>query len=165
MPVFWTNTAGIHLGIMPRPRGYDWLSDDLRLLQREGVDVLVSALTPSESEELGLSAEAINCGRNNLLFISFPIEDRSVPTSHTEFSALVDQLVEFSKNRKSVVIHCRAGIGRSSLIAASVLVRIGLTVDSAFRAIEESRGCPVPDAPEQRHWVELWARSSSGTMS
>jgi predicted nuclease of predicted toxin-antitoxin system len=31
--------------------------------------------------------------------------------------------------------------------------------ESAFRSIEESRGCPVPDTHEQRRWVE---RHSSG---
>jgi protein-tyrosine phosphatase len=98
---------------MPRPRGNDWLPDDLRMLRQAGVGVIVSALTAPEVEELGLVAEAQECAQNGLLFISFPIEDRSVPEHPLEFAALVDQLVEYSRNCKSVVIHCRAGIGRS----------------------------------------------------
>ena len=107
---------------MPRPRGNDWLPDDLRVLRQAGVDVIVSALTAPEAEELGLVAEARECAQNGMLFISFPIEDRSLPAYPAEFAALVDRLVEYSRNCKSVVIHCRAGIGRSSLIAAGVLV-------------------------------------------
>jgi hypothetical protein len=36
------------------PRGHDWLPDDINLLQRAGIDVVVSALTAAENEELGL---------------------------------------------------------------------------------------------------------------
>jgi protein-tyrosine phosphatase len=165
MSFHWINREGVRLGIMPRPRGNDWLSDDLRILRQAGVDVIVSALTALEAEELGLAAEAQECAQNGLLFISFPIEDRSVPTSRTDFGALVNQLLEHSRRGKAIVVHCRAGIGRSSLIAACVLTRNGLSLDSAFQAIEESRGCPVPDTPEQRQWVERLSVSSSHSLS
>jgi protein-tyrosine phosphatase len=36
---------------------------------------------------------------------------------------------------KAVAIHCRAGIGRSALIAASVLVSIGTDPDFTFNSI------------------------------
>jgi len=156
MSLYWINRDGIRLGIMPRPRGNDWLADDLRVIRQAGVDVIVSALTTSEAEELGLTAEAQECAQNDLLFISFPIEDRSLPTNPAEFTLLVDQLVKLSRNGKSVVIHCRAGIGRSSLIAACALVELGLSPDDALRAIEQARGCPVPDTQEQREWVERY---------
>jgi len=48
------------------------------------------------------------------------------------------------------------------MIVASALIRIGLSTESAFRPIEESRGCPVPDTREQRQWIE---RHSSGLES
>ena len=54
MNPFWIKIEGVRLAIAPRPRGGDWLEDDVRLLQRAGVDVIVSALTPVEAEELGL---------------------------------------------------------------------------------------------------------------
>jgi protein-tyrosine phosphatase len=164
MGLYWINWEAVQLGIMPRPRGNDWLSDDLGMLRQAGVDVIVSTLTAPEAEELGLVAEAHECAQNGLLFISFPIEDRSLPAHPSEFRALVDQLVEYSRNCKSVVIHCRAGIGRSSLIAACVLVKMGSSPDTAFRAIEQSRGCPVPDTPEQRQWVEHYAELSKPRM-
>jgi len=101
-------------------------------------------------------AEAEECARNGLHFISFPVEDRSLPENGGDFRALINRLVELSKSQKSVVIHCRAGIGRSSLIAACVSTSLGWTPDAAFIAIEEARGCSVPDTPEQRQWVELY---------
>lgn len=159
MSIYWVKFEGVRLGIMPRPRGNDWLPIDLRILRQEGVDGLVSALTTPEAEELGLIAEAEECRKNGLHFLSHPIEDRSVPSLNTTFEGLVHQLVTRAKNGECIVIHCRAGIGRSSIIAACVLVRMGLSPDAAFRLLEQSRGCPVPDTIEQRQWVELYAAS------
>ena len=118
------------------------------------MDVVVSALTPAEVEELGLLEEGHCCQSNGLEFLSFPIEDRSVPPSLDEFDGLLNSVTAYLRNGKAVGVHCRAGIGRSSMIVASTLIRNGLSVDSAFSAIQEARGCSVPDTPEQRKWVE-----------
>jgi len=47
----------------------------------------------------------------------------------------------------------------AALIAACVLALGDLSVDEAFRKIEEARGCSVPDTPEQRAWVVRLAES------
>jgi len=157
MSVFWIKQRRVRLGIMPRPRGGNWLGDDLRLLQSGGVDVLVSALTTEEAEELRLNKEAQECSKLGLTFISFPIEDRSLPSDRSKFDSLMDQLLAPAAIGKAVAVHCRAGIGRSSLIAACLLVNIGLSPGDAFCLIEESRCCPVPDTLEQRQWVERYS--------
>jgi protein-tyrosine phosphatase len=164
MSLYWINLDEVRLGIMPRPRGNDWLSDDLRLLRQVGVDVVVSALTSEENQELGLTEEGQECAHIGLVFVSFPIEDRSVPASHAKFGALVDRLTEYLGKGKAIAVHCRAGIGRSSMIAACVLIRKGLSLDSVFQTIEEARGCPVPDTLEQRQWVERFSAFRAKSM-
>ena len=155
MNPFWIKIEGVRLAITPRPRGKDWLEDDIRFLQRAGVDVVVSALASAEAEELGLLEEEGHCCQSNgLEFLSFPIEDRSVPPSFNEFDDLLNSVTAYLRNGKAVGVHCRAGIGRSSMIVASTLIRNGLSVDRAFSAIQDARGCSVPDTPEQRKWVE-----------
>jgi protein-tyrosine phosphatase len=157
MNLFWVKIEGIRLAIAPRPRGGDWLEDDVRLLQRAGVDVIVSALTPVEAEELGLLEEGHRCQSSGLEFLSFPIEDRSFPLSLSEFDGLLNSVTDYLRTGKAVGVHCRAGIGRSSIIVACTLIRNGLSVESAFTAIREARGCSVPDTPEQRQWVERYS--------
>jgi protein-tyrosine phosphatase len=157
MNPFWIKRQGLRLAITPRPRGYDWLVDDIRLLKRAGVDVLVSALTHYETEDMGLLEERQCCQNYGLEFLSFPIEDRSVPASFSEFDGLLNSLTDRLRKGKAVGVHCRAGIGRSSMIVASALIRDGLSVDSAFRAIQDARGCSVPDTAEQRQWVERYS--------
>jgi len=157
MNPFWIRREGLRLAITPRPRGYDWLVGDIRLLKRAGVDVLVSALSPYETEDMGLLEESQCCQNYGLEFLSFPIEDRSVPTSFSEFDGLLNSLTDHLRKGKAVGVHCRAGIGRSSMIVACALLRDGLSVDSAFRAIQDARGCSVPDTAEQRQWVERYS--------
>jgi protein-tyrosine phosphatase len=156
MNPYWITANDVRLAIVPRPRGQDWLPDDIGLLRRAGIDVLVSALTPSEADELGLSEEAECCRNSGIEFFSFPIEDRSVPTSSKSFGMLLNSLKISLAQGKSVGVHCRAGIGRSSLIAASLLIQAGLSAEAAFLSIQKSRGCPVPDTAEQRQWVERY---------
>ena len=109
-------------------------------MKRAGVDVLVSALSHYETEDMGLLEESQCCQNYGLEFFSFPIKNRSVPASFSEFDVLLNSLTDRLRNGKAVGVHCRAGIGRSSIIVASALIRDGLSVDSASRAIEEARG-------------------------
>jgi protein-tyrosine phosphatase len=54
---------------------------------------------------------------------------------------------------KPTAIHCRAGIGRSSVIAATILRLGGMEGEAAFDAIERARGLAVPDTEAQRDWL------------
>jgi protein-tyrosine phosphatase len=145
------------LAIATRPRGGEWLEDDVHALHDQHVDTLVSLLTKDEREELGLTDEALLAGRHGVEFESFPITDRSVPTSYRSFERLVLKLLATLGAGRTVAVHCRSAIGRSSLLAAALLVASRVPTDEAFRKIERARGGPVPDTPEQRAWVSTFA--------
>jgi protein-tyrosine phosphatase len=161
MNLDWIKAPGLQLAIVPRPRGGDWLLDDLRRLKAAGIDVLVSLLTQAEAVELGLSVEAQGCKEVGIQFLLFPIEDRSVPSSAAAFSKFMEQADSKLKKHNAMGIHCRAGIGRSSLFAACLLAQHGYEPGAAFEAITKARGRSVPDTDEQRRWVERWFESSS----
>jgi protein-tyrosine phosphatase len=152
--LYWICQVGEgRLGVMPRPRGGDWLFDELASLRELGVDVLISLLEGHEIDELVLGEEESACKANEIAFISFPIADRCVPVSTQAVMVLVESVLAKLRSGMNVAIHCRAGIGRSSLIAASVLKLSGMNVDEAFQEIASARRCAVPDTPEQREWV------------
>jgi len=90
-------------------------------------------------------------------FVSFPVPDREVPSSRPEASALAHLLVSRVSQGKTAAVHCRAGIGRSSVIAACALVCLGTSPDCAFEMIARARGVEVPDTEEQRAWVRAFA--------
>jgi len=148
---------------MTRPRGGDWLDEEVGSLRKQGVGVLVSLLTPAEAAELGLEHEKDACEAMGLAVQSFPIEDRSVPTNRQRFLSLAQEMSEHLRADRCVVIHCRAGIGRSALLAGAVLACLGVPVGSALREIAAARGCLVPDTDEQRNWLEKLAQDLGKT--
>jgi protein-tyrosine phosphatase len=72
--------------------------------------------------------------------LSFPIEDRSVPLSLAAFDKFLNDLNKRLSEGKRVAIHCRAGIGRSTIIAACLLLWNGFSAGAAFEAVEKARG-------------------------
>ena len=145
------------LAIMPRPRGNEGLEDEIISLKSFGVKAIVSLLEPGEIIELELDMEPVFCERNEIIFLNFPIADRQVPASFEETLTLVKKLSDFIDAGKKVAIHCRQGVGRSSLIAACVLVFQGASSKNVFERIAKARSCQVPDTNEQIDWVALFA--------
>jgi protein-tyrosine phosphatase len=157
--VYWIDGpwAG-RLAIVPRPRGGDWLEDEIRAWRQVGIQTVVSALTSEESQELELTREAELSEANGIRFVSFPIMDRGVPPSIHAATEVVRHLEEKLAAGENVAVHCRQGVGRSALLAACILTAVGVDVSEAFEHIRIARGCGVPDTPEQREWVARFAR-------
>jgi protein-tyrosine phosphatase len=160
--IYWvTEISSARLATMPKPRGGDWLEDEIRSLRGMGVDVLVSLLIDEEIIELSLSDEALHCANNNVEFLRFPIPDHSVPPLNEKTAEFIRGLRERLAAGKSMAIHCRAGLGRSSMIAACVMVLAGINPNSVFDLIGAARGFTVPDTQEQRDLVAKFAKYSS----
>jgi hypothetical protein len=156
--VYWIgDVAKGRLAVLPRPRGGDWLEDEVRWLRASGVEALVSLLTPEEVAELDLVDEAACCAACGIEWLSFPITDRGVPASEVDALRLVRQLGVLLAAGKAVAVHCGQGVGRSAVIAASVLASLGEGPDAAFERIARARGRSVPDTAEQRAWVVRFA--------
>lgn len=158
--IYWINEASIGssaIGTMARPRGNDWLEDEIRSLKAQGVDCLVSLLESSEGWELGLKDEGEVCRRLEIDFINFPIADVTVPGNEEAFVTLAKSLASKINAGKKVVAHCRMGIGRASLMAGAVLICLGMAPERVFDTIGQFRRLEVPDTLEQKEW--LWKLS------
>jgi protein-tyrosine phosphatase len=143
------------IATMARPRGGDWLPDEMAALAAAGVQVLVSALCDDEMERLdltGLPAAAAGAG---LELVRFPIVDHTAPepADLPAAVALADRLAGDLRAGRFVVTQCLAGIGRSSLLAGATLVRLGVSPADAWGLIRRARGYPVPDSPDQEAWL------------
>jgi protein-tyrosine phosphatase len=107
---------------------------------------------------IGFAARARSQSGAGIRFFSFPIPDRQTSRSAEKLRGLTDILSALLANGQSVAVHCRQSVGRSALLAAVLLVEAGISPDDAFDRIQRARGCPVPDTPEQRLWVERFAK-------
>jgi protein-tyrosine phosphatase len=125
----------------------------------------VSLLDAGEVEEPGLHREAGLCHDFYIEFIAFPVPDGGVPASTREAKGVAEAIVTRLNEEKAVAVHCRAGIGPSSLIAARVLVLLGLTPGMAFDRIGKARGVEVPDTEGQRDWVDMFRDTAAGGIN
>jgi protein-tyrosine phosphatase len=147
------------LSTMAKPRGGDWLDDEMAALKAYGVDVLVCALTSAELQESGLANEPRAAHEAGLSFVPVPIPDRDVPDLATVLPTL-HRLSAGLRDGSHVVTHCRFGIGRSSLLAAALMVLNAVDPDTAWRRLEQARGIAVPDTAEQRDWPRKLLRET-----
>jgi protein-tyrosine phosphatase len=165
MRLFEVETGGAgRLAIMARPRAGEWLDDEVVALKALGVQQVASLLTADETTELDLEREARVCVEQGLGFHAFPILDREVPSLDEETFAFLDRLCTLVTSGQFVAVHCRMGIGRSSLVAASVLALLGVEPEEGFARLSRARGVEVPDTADQRAWVSRFveARAALG---
>ena len=127
-------------------------------LRRQGVDHVVSLLDVDEQVEVGLADEKLLCIKNGMRFTSFPIIDRDVPHK-ADALALAATLYRDVSKGEHVVIHCRAGVGRTGIIASAVLIHAGYSSGEAIHMVSWARGVLIPDTAEQNMWVESLQRS------
>jgi len=151
--LYWINDV---LAVATRPRGGDWLRDDLAGAQIRGVRILVSCLTEEEESELELEHESEAARSLGLAFLRIPIADQGTPAPGVVEEAISRISLAGSCHRK-IAIHCRQGLGRSPLVAGAMLVREGMTPLDAWDAIARARGQPVPETEAQRRWLGRFA--------
>ena len=142
------------LAVAARPRGGDWLSDDIARWKRDGISVVLSLLTPEEEKDLDLKAESGEVRAHGLDFSSLPIIYLQVPKSEVKLAETLDSISGRLSSGKNVVVHCRQGIGRSGLIAICLLVKEVISPGAAVEFVSTARGIQVPETAEQRDWIE-----------
>jgi protein-tyrosine phosphatase len=142
------------LAVASRPRGGDWLEDEIKGWRKAGLDLVVSLLEKDEAAQFELAHEGDVAESKGVLFISFPIPDRGVPASTRDALSLFGDIAAALEEGKNVAVHCRQGIGRSGLIAAGVLLTSGMGVEKALEVVGVARGEAIPETPAQLQWIK-----------
>jgi protein-tyrosine phosphatase len=142
------------LAVATRPRGGDWLEEEVSGWRGAGLVVVVSLLEKEEAAQLELGLEADVAESKGIHFVAFPIPDRGVPASTQDAFSLLSNIVGALEAGKNVAVHCRQGVGRSGLIAAGLLVTSGMGVEKAIKVISAARGQTIPETSVQLQWIK-----------
>lgn len=133
------------------------LRQALAELATRGVTDIACMLTDADMQELGVTAEPDLCAAADISFLPYPIDDFGLPQM-APFTALIDRLAGLIAQGRHVCVHCRAGIGRSGMVAAGLLIRQGHSAADALAMVSAARGVSVPDTVEQAEFVTFLAR-------
>jgi protein-tyrosine phosphatase len=152
--IFWINgDPPPPLAVVLRPRGDDWLQDELLRMKQGGIQILVSLLEEEEAASLGLAQEGSVANQIGMQFVCFPIPDVHVPPNLDSFRKFAEGLASRLQAGVSVGVHCRGSVGRATVTAACTLIQMGWKPEIALQAIAAARGLAVPDTQEQRDWI------------
>lgn len=121
------------LGGCPMPGLLGEQGVDLAGLREQGVDVLIT-----------LTEEPLSCDSmvaQQMQGLHFPIVDMDIPPDMAALANLIRHVESCVENGVAVVFHCRAGLGRTGLMLACTLVKLGFEPDSAIEKVRsrESR--------------------------
>lgn len=82
-----SNIGNGFLAVMAKPATDDRIDDACADLAAAGISHVVSLLESAEALKIGLGEEQSACERNGMRFFSYPIPDRGLPSSLSEFAA------------------------------------------------------------------------------
>jgi protein-tyrosine phosphatase len=135
---------------MARPQT---LPDDIAAVKAAGVDTIMSLLEPAEAAKIGLAAQEAACSAQGIAFLNHPIRDMHLPEA-TAFAALAADVAARLRNGSNIALHCYASIGRSGMLACTILGHFGYTSQTALSHVSQMRGKPVPDTEEQAAFIK-----------
>jgi len=141
------------IAIMARPSLEQGDPASVVNISRLGIKLVVSLLETNEARTLGLDAEREEVRGLGMDFVSFPIPDMGIPTSVEEFASLSKMLLKQVNAGVNTLVHCHAGIGRSGLMAAGILLHCDLDPKQAFAHVSKMRGIRVPETSQQENWL------------
>jgi protein-tyrosine phosphatase len=138
-------------GLLARPPA---LGDSLAELRAWPAAALVSLIERWELDFLGVANLGAESERAGLEWFHLPIIDMSAPDRRfadawPEVGPRLHARLDAGEN---LVVHCRAGLGRSGTVAALLLIERGVEVRAAIRQVRGARPGAI-EAAEQETWL------------
>ena len=148
------------VGVAPGKKDSKWNRDliaDLQTIRGNGIQIIVCLLEWSEMKLLNITDYPRLAQENGFLFYHVPIRDRGVPHPD-EINILIPLIVNHLAIGRSILIHCRSGLGRAGTISACCLCHFGFTGKNAIEMVRKMRPGAVQTS-KQMSCVAQYCRS------
>jgi ADP-ribosyl-[dinitrogen reductase] hydrolase len=128
-----------------------------------GIDCFLDLTEPAEIATYQPLLAAARGGKE-ALYLRRPIRDHGVPESEAGMQQILDTLDRALAEGRSVYMHCRAGIGRTNLVAGCWIATRGEggeaaleRLNRAWRGNARSRSWPtIPETGQQADFIRNW---------
>jgi Cyclin-dependent kinase inhibitor 3 (CDKN3) len=151
------------------PIGADYTDARARLsrLREAGVNYFIDLTEKGEMPEYRHLLPVYSRYQNS------PIPDTSLPASVTQVLELLSDIRAAIDAKRCIYLHCRAGIGRTGLVAGCYLAEAAGDGKPALKELnqlwqqsERSQSWPtIPQTPEQADYIRRWPKLSASRQS
>jgi ADP-ribosylglycohydrolase/protein-tyrosine phosphatase len=160
---YWLEPGRILCGQYPGGRDEAETQERLRRLLETGIDYFID-LTETGEREPYEPLLPVTRSSAPVAYRRLPIPDHGLPQSLAHMQDILDELDKALAEGRCIYLHCRAGIGRTNLVAGCWLVNRGFAGEAALAQLNErwqgsssSASWPsVPETEAQCDFVREW---------
>lgn len=153
--------GGGTLGISPLPGHTGKLSADLAAIGLFRPGLVISLTQQAEMELLGGAELPQGLLRASIPWAHFPVADFATPEGETaaRWDGIANRARAVLAERGKVLVHCRAGRGRSGMVALRLMIEAGENPTAALARLRRAR--PGAVETEAQHQWALEGRPAS----
>lgn len=117
------------------------LGADLDVIGAWGAKLVLTLVEPAELSALKVPHLGQEIRNRGIAWRHLPIADFSVPTETFEQQWMTEgqEIRALLRSGADVLVHCKGGLGRAGMIAARLLVELGMEPEAAIRAVRSAR--------------------------
>jgi hypothetical protein len=117
------------------------LSADLDVIVAWGARLVLTLVEPAELHALKVPHLGLEIRNRGLDWRHLPIPDYSVPTQAFEqqWTTHGQDIRALLRSGADVLVHCKGGLGRAGMIAARLLVELGMEPEQAIHEVRRAR--------------------------
>jgi len=128
----------------PRAATGAWVRDldsDLDVIRDWGADLVLTLVEPAELSALKVPHLGREIQQRGMQWRHLPIADYSIPTAAFEQQWDIEgpQIRQRLRDGGKVLVHCKGGLGRAGMVAARLLVELGMEPDRAIASVRRVR--------------------------
>ena len=131
------------------------LSADLDVIEDFGAQILLTLMETAELADAKVPRDTLSAAvqERNITWLHLPIPDFGAPDAvfETRWKDIGPDVRNTLRGGGRVVVHCRGGRGRAGLMAARLLVEMGLSADEAIAAVRKANPLAIETVTQEDH--------------